>query len=125
MLASLGILTASAIHLPDAVFDSHGAIAAATKLYAERPGAIWQILTAIAAIEVSTLFFKNGQGVAGDLGFDPLNFKAKYGLDDQSKFDIMQLKELKNGRLINQSILFFFSYYSFILLFHNFILSSF
>ena len=46
-------------------------IGAVTKLIAERPEAIYQIITAIAAIEVVTLF-KNGQGAAGDLGFDPV-----------------------------------------------------
>lgn len=72
---------------------------AVTKLMAERPEAVWQILTAIAAIETVTLF-KNGQGAAGDLGFDPLDLQTKLGFkSDQSLFDEMKLRELKNGRL--------------------------
>lgn len=93
MLAFLGLLTSPLFHLPDAVFESRGGIDAVTKLYNERPEALWQIILALGAIETFTLF-KNGQGQAGDLGFDPLNFKAKYENDPN-----MQLKELKNGRL--------------------------
>jgi hypothetical protein len=98
MLAAAGILTASVVHLPDPVFESSGGLEAISKLYEERPSAIWQLLFALAAIETSSLF-KNGQGVAGDLGFDPLSFKEAYGLNvDEDKLNIMQLKELKNGR---------------------------
>ena len=99
MLAALGLSVQPAFHLPDPVFDTTLGYGAVTKLYAERPEAIWQILLALAAIETSSLF-KNGQGVAGDLGFDPLNLKVKLGLaDDSAKFNEMQLRELKNGRL--------------------------
>jgi hypothetical protein len=99
MLAALGLSVQPAFHLPDAVFDSSAGYGALTKLYIERPEAVWQILTAIAAIEVFTLF-KDGQGVGGDLGFDPLNLQTKLGFkDDAKKFEEIQLKELKNGRL--------------------------
>ena len=97
MLASLGLLVSPIVHLPDTVFDSSLGYGAVTKLYAERPEAIWQILTAIAAVEVFTLF-KDGQGDAGDLGWDPLNLKAKEGSTPE-KFELVQLRELKNGRL--------------------------
>jgi light-harvesting complex I chlorophyll a/b binding protein 1 len=73
-------------------------IGALTQLYNERPEAIWQILVTLGAIETASLF-SNGQGTAGDLGFDPLNFKTKYGLSDPTKLAEMQLRELKNGRL--------------------------
>merc|ERR1711871_747160 len=100
MLASLGILTAAAVPLPDPVFQSSGALSGLYKLYTERPEAIWQILTAIAAIEVSALFFGPQDAEAGDYGWDPLNFQEKYGLNgDQEAFNLMRLKELKNGRL--------------------------
>ncbi len=99
MLASLGLSVQPAFHLPDPVFDSSLGYGAVTKLYEERPEAIWQILAAIAAVEVVSLF-KNGQGSGGDLGFDPLNLQEKLGLRaDPAKFDEMQLRELKNGRL--------------------------
>jgi hypothetical protein len=98
MLASLGLFIQPAFHLPDKVFQATTGLGAVSKLYAERPEAIWQILLALAAIETSTLF-KDGQGVGGDYNWDPLNFKAKYGLADEEKFKAMQLRELKNGRL--------------------------
>jgi len=99
MLASLGLSVQPAFHLPDPVFESSLGFGAVTKLYAERPEAIWQILLALSAIEVSSLF-KNGQGSGGDLGWDPLNLQVKLGLSsDAAKFEEMQLRELKNGRL--------------------------
>lgn len=99
MLAALGLSVQPAFHLPDPVFDSTLGFGVVTKLYNERPEAIWQILLALAAVETFSLF-KNGQGSAGDLGFDPLDLQTKLGLkDDSEKFQAMQLKELKNGRL--------------------------
>mmetsp|Transcript_11561 Transcript_11561/g.15913 ORF Transcript_11561/g.15913 Transcript_11561/m.15913 type:complete len:228 (-) Transcript_11561:307-990(-) len=100
MLAALGLSVQPVFHLPDAVFDSTLGFGVVTKLYTERPEAIWQILLALSAIETSSLFYKNGQGSAGDLGFDPLNLQVKLGLkDDAAKLSEMQLRELKNGRL--------------------------
>ena len=61
MLAALGLSVQPAFHLPDPVFDTTLGYGAVTKLFAERPEAIWQILLALAAIETSSLF-KNGQG---------------------------------------------------------------
>jgi hypothetical protein len=95
MAAFLGLFVQSFVHLPDPVFDANTGAGALAKVYAERPEAIWQIFTAIAAIETLTLF-KDGQGVGGDLGFDPLNYKQKY---DAEQFAGLQLRELKNGRL--------------------------
>ena len=94
MLAALGLFTQPFIHLPDEVFSSKAGLGALTQIYNERPEAIWQILVVLGAIETSSLL-SNGQGSAGDLGFDPLNFKAKYA--DQSTE--MKIRELKNGRL--------------------------
>eukprot|EP00599_Poterioochromonas_sp_BG-1_P014345 CAMPEP_0173163066 /NCGR_PEP_ID=MMETSP1105-20130129/19695_1 /TAXON_ID=2985 /ORGANISM="Ochromonas sp., Strain BG-1" /LENGTH=324 /DNA_ID=CAMNT_0014083043 /DNA_START=78 /DNA_END=1052 /DNA_ORIENTATION=+ len=97
MLAALGLSVQPAFHLPDAVFDSTLGYGAVTKLYQERPEAIWQILLALAAVETFSLF-KNGQGSAGDLGFDPLNLQSKL-YSDPEKFQKVQLQELKHGRL--------------------------
>eukprot|EP00596_Hydrurales_sp_CCMP1899_P007667 CAMPEP_0119041222 /NCGR_PEP_ID=MMETSP1177-20130426/11403_1 /TAXON_ID=2985 /ORGANISM="Ochromonas sp, Strain CCMP1899" /LENGTH=199 /DNA_ID=CAMNT_0007007087 /DNA_START=156 /DNA_END=755 /DNA_ORIENTATION=+ len=99
MLAALGLSVAPVFHFNDPVFDTTLGFGAVTKLVAERPEAIYQIVTAIAAIEVVTLF-KNGQGEAGDLGFDPLDLQEKLGFnDDESLFNEMKLRELKNGRM--------------------------
>ena len=103
MLAFTGLIVQAGFSLPDPVFSSNAGWKALPKLYAERPEAIWQILIAIAAVETFTLF-KNGQGTAGDLGFDPLRLKevgnaapiGKYKLED--KVEQYQLAELKNGR---------------------------
>lgn len=100
MLASLGILTAAAVQLPDPVFQNSGALSGLYQLYQERPAAVWQILTAIGAVEVSSLFFGPQNTEAGDYGWDPLNFQEKYGLKgNKEAFNLMRLKELKNGRL--------------------------
>lgn len=99
MLAALGLSVQPAFHLPDPVFDSTLGYGVLSKLSAERPEALYQIILAIAAVEVFTLF-KDGQGVAGDLSFDPLDLQTKLGLKENSeKFSEMQLRELKNGRL--------------------------
>lgn len=98
MLAALGLLfapTNAQVHwLPDDVFSAQGGIAELNKLSAERPEAILQILTAISAVEVLSLF-RGENGAPGDLGWDPLNFKEKFAADQ----DALQLRELKNGRL--------------------------
>ena len=98
MLACLGLWTQPGLHLPDPVFDSTGGIGALQKLGEERPEAIFQIVAAIAAVETFTLF-KDGQGEAGDLGWDPLELQKYFKMDDASNREAMQLKELKNGRL--------------------------
>jgi hypothetical protein len=55
---------------------------------------VLQILTALAAVEVLSLF-RSADGAPGDLGFDPLDFKTKYAADQEK----LALRELKNGRL--------------------------
>ncbi len=92
MLACLGLWVQPAFHLPDPVFESTRGFGVLDKLGAERPEAIFQIILALAAIETFTLF-KDGQGdEPGDLGFDPLELKKYFKLDDPSNFEEMQLK---------------------------------
>ena len=97
MVAALGLLfapTNAKFHwVPDALFEEQGGLSALSKISAERPEAILQIATAIAAVEVAALF-RQPNGAAGDFNWDPLDFKTKY--PDQ---EAMQLRELKNGRL--------------------------
>ena len=97
MVAALGLWFAPSnakFHwVPDTLFEEQGGLSALNKVSSERPEAVLQILTAIAAVEVLSLF-RAPSGAAGDLGWDPLDFKTKY--PDQAA---MQLRELKNGRL--------------------------
>jgi hypothetical protein len=98
MAAALGLLfapTNAKFHwIPDSLFEEQGGINALNKISAERPEAVLQILTALAAVEVLSLF-RSADGAPGDLGFDPLDFKTKYAADQEK----LALRELKNGRL--------------------------
>jgi hypothetical protein len=98
MLACLGLWVQPAYHLPDSVFESTAGYGALEKLWAERPEAVIQIVLAIAAVETLSLF-KNGQGTAGDLEWDPLGLQELFKFDVDDNKRKMQLKELKNGRL--------------------------
>ena len=98
MLAFLGLIIQPIFHLPDAVFTAgNGGYGSLVTLYNDRPQAIWQILTALAAIETGALF--RGLGAGGDFEWDPLNYKKQYKLDDPENFASFQTRELKNGRM--------------------------
>ena len=76
---------------PDDVFVSTRGYGALEKLSAERPEAVVQIVLALAAIEVFSLF-KDGQGEGtGDLGFDPLNLKGFFKLQEGDNLEQMQV----------------------------------
>jgi hypothetical protein len=75
---------------------------ALSKVYYENPSALIQIILSIAAIEVLCASIEK-QGIysrAGDFGWDPANIRPK----TEEKLDVMQTKELKNGRLAMLSI---------------------
>ena len=62
----------------------------------ERPLAAAQILLAIFAVEVMGQYNQMREGAApGDLGFDPLKLRPS----DPKMWELVQLRELKNGRL--------------------------
>ena len=100
MLASVGLLVQPAFHLPDTVFESTKGYGAVIQLLNERPEAIWQILIALAAIETTILFNEDAIPTKiENFNFDPFGVRKSQGLDDPAKFEAMQLRELKNGRL--------------------------
>ncbi len=92
MLAALGLLVQSLVHLPDDVFSNPKGLDALFQVSADRPQAVAQILIAIGAIEVAGLAANEGKE-PGDYGFDPLNLMPK----TDEAFAELQLKEIKNG----------------------------
>jgi hypothetical protein len=98
MLASVGIWIQGAPEqgwIPGYITKDTNALAAVSEIYAKAPGALWQILLAIAAVEVLNTSIESKGGRPGDFGWDPANLRPK----DEDKLDELQLKELKNGRL--------------------------
>ena len=104
MLAALGLITQTFVHLPDDVFSNPKGIDALYQVGAERPIALIQILLAIGAVETVSLLSENEGAEPGDLGWDPLNLQKAFDLGNPDKFDAMRLKELKNGRLAMVSV---------------------
>jgi hypothetical protein len=104
MLAALGIITQTFVHLPDDVFANPKSIDALYQVGSERPLALIQILLAIGAVETVSLLSENDDAEPGDLGWDPLNLQKALNLDDPDKMSAMKLKELKNGRLAMVSV---------------------
>jgi hypothetical protein len=104
MLATLGVIVQGLDTkiVPGFPVTETNAFGALSKVYYENPSALVQIIIAIAAVEVLCASIEK-QGIysrAGDFGWDPANIRPT----DESKLDIMQTKELKNGRLAMLSI---------------------
>merc|ERR1719284_2199486 len=89
MLAVLGTLVQTFVHLPDPVFDNPRPLAALS-----------QILLVIGALEL-TVFRQDSNDAPGQLN----NFGANFIPDDEEEFTKLQLKELKNGRLAMMAII--------------------
>ncbi|CAM9642540.1 unnamed protein product, partial [Phaeothamnion confervicola] len=93
MLAVTGQLVQGMTQLPDPVFSETKPLAALSKIYSERPEALWQILLACGAVEF--YFWKQDPSrAAGDIGGPSW---IRYS-DAAVKKDKLT-KELKNGRL--------------------------
>ena len=107
MLATLGIFIQGLNTgiIPNPAFTATTPIAALKKVYYENPSALIQIGLAIAAVEVLCASIESKGGRPGDFGWDPLKIRPK----DATKLDIMQTKEIKNGRLAMVSLLGMFA----------------
>jgi hypothetical protein len=78
----------------DVPMDAGGQVKAMGALYAEKPGAIYQIIWGIACLEVLGSSIQK-YSAPGDLGWDPLGMKPS----NPDELERLQLVELKNGRL--------------------------
>ena len=101
MVAALGVIIQGLNTgiLPNPTFSETNMYEAVKRVYYENPGALIQIVLAIAAIEVLTASIESPTR-PGDFGWDPANIRPK----DEAKLDELQTKELKNGRLAMLSI---------------------
>lgn len=93
MAAMLGIFVQGLYQLPDAVFNNPRPLAALQQVYEQRPEAIWQIIVGLGVIEFTSGKQKEDRA-PGDLGFG-----ASFIPKSEEEFEVLQLKELKNGRL--------------------------
>jgi light-harvesting complex I chlorophyll a/b binding protein 1 len=100
MLAVLGTLVQTFVHLPDPVFDNPRPLAALSQILDQRPLAAIQIFLVIGALEL-TVFRQDSNDAPGQLN----NFGANFIPDDEEEFTKLQLKELKNGRLAMMAII--------------------
>eukprot|EP00953_Heterococcus_sp_UTEX-ZZ885_P004349 2855-Heterococcus_DN1.PRE.7 len=94
MLAAAGFIVQGLYQLPDPVFQNGKPLDALAQVFAQRPGAVYQILLAIAAVEVLGASIQK-YTEPGDLKWDPLGIAP----ETEEEFDALRLKELKNGRL--------------------------
>jgi len=97
MLATLGVIVQTFFTLPDPVF-ANGAKpqTAMAELVQSRPEALAQIFLAVGAVEL-LLLKQDPEKAPGDLGFGAYP-------STEEELNTLQLKELKNGRLAQMSI---------------------
>mmetsp|Transcript_7237 Transcript_7237/g.12028 ORF Transcript_7237/g.12028 Transcript_7237/m.12028 type:complete len:212 (-) Transcript_7237:180-815(-) len=102
MLATLGVFIQGfdTKIIPGFPVTNTNAFAALKEVYYTNPFALLQIILSISAVEVLCASIEDQFERPGDFGWDPLNIRPK----DEEKLDIMQTKELKNGRLAMLSI---------------------
>ncbi|CEM11606.1 unnamed protein product [Vitrella brassicaformis CCMP3155] len=94
MMAVLGVIVQTYFQLPDPVFNNPRPLEAIVQVWQQRPEAIIQILLAIGATELYFLR-QSPEDPPGSLQ----NFGAAFRPRDEAKFEELQRKELKNGRL--------------------------
>jgi len=98
MLATLGVVTTSipenAVIIPGFPVKNLDAFAALGEVYEKNPSALLQIVLVISALEVLGASIES-KTRPGDFGWDPANIRPS----DPEQLDILQTKELKNGRL--------------------------
>mmetsp|Transcript_3570 Transcript_3570/g.4911 ORF Transcript_3570/g.4911 Transcript_3570/m.4911 type:complete len:210 (-) Transcript_3570:157-786(-) len=102
MLATLGVVIQGLDTkiIPGFPVTNTNPFEAVKEVYYNNPGALIQIGLAIAAVEVLGASIESKGGRPGDFGWDPANIRPK----TEEKLDVMQTKELKNGRLAMLSI---------------------
>ena len=109
MLAALGTIVQSFNTgiLPNPTFSETNPVNALIRVYHENPSAFIQIIIAIAAVEVlgASIEYSNPNGRPGDFGWDPAGIRPQ----SEEDLDVMQLKELNNGRLAMVSVLGIFA----------------
>jgi hypothetical protein len=102
MIATLGIVTQGLVGaIPGFPVQDKNAFTALKNCYYTNPSALLQIVLSIAAVEVLCASLESkGLERPGDFGWDPLKIRPK----DEEALDLMQTKELKNGRLAMLSV---------------------
>ena len=95
MLATVGILVQSFVHIPDPAFQSARPLTALSDFITKRPEGFLQVCLFIAFTEV-TIGKQDPSKAPGDYWGD---FGAAFVPDDPAEFRRKQVVELKNGRL--------------------------
>jgi len=100
MLAVLGVFVQHYTHLPDAVFSNPKPLGALLQLWNDRPIALLQIFAYVGYLELG-VFAQDEDKAPGEIG----RFGEAYKPDTVDELEVLQLKELKNGRLAMVAII--------------------